>query len=663
MRNHAQFWSDRIRKSAAFAGAALVLLGAASSAQAADYFVRPALKKAYGTGTGLGYANAWSGLGGVRWRSATKGGVGPGDTLWVCGTHRGTLVVGASGSQGLPITIRGDFAGDPGVLLGSRTQGKSSDWTSLGNGLWATVTASFPRAGSRAPGWVLLGPEAQQNLSVLRDTLAAADRDGLGWWDESQWRVILRSSLGNPATIYGAIEIPYSYDGVHIAGRTNVALRSLAVRYTLAPGVTVSSSSKVAIESLDVRYVGGGRGTDGGRAGDGIQIDGNSSFVTVDSCTVSKCFDIGVAPQLFGTTPEQMHDIAVTRCTVDRCGGGVAVAAHTGAPSELWAVDVSGNTITNSGYGWSGAASSVQGLGIHVKQAPGSPGPSVHDVRLRDNVIDTFAWAGILAWKGNFLVTGNIVRNGTLDRDSDPARASGILIHGGEFSTAAASGEATGVVAYNLVARNAGHGVLVLNNTPALPSGLEICNNVLVGNGDANHSSFRSIASNRTVFNGNIVESADSVCSDVSPFAGGGVASDFNSFYRPAGALWRYAGRTYELADFAAYEAASGQDADSIARFYSIDEARPPRETGIEFPATYVLSTAAPTTHGAIQPSGTTVVASGGSLAYAITPDPGYAVSDVRVNGTSVGAVSAYVFPPLTADSTIEAAFAPSAPR
>ena len=62
--------------------------------------------------------------------------------------------------------------------------------------------------------------------------------------------------------------------------------------------------------------------------------------------------------------------------------------------------------------------------------------------------------------------------------------------------------------------------------------------------------------------------------------------------------------------------------------------------------------------HGRIEPSGQVQVVSGGSATFTITPDAGYHVADVKVDGTSVGAVTSYTFQNVTANHTIQAAFA-----
>ncbi|GAB6285924.1 MAG: hypothetical protein STSR0009_21250 [Methanoregula sp.] len=71
---------------------------------------------------------------------------------------------------------------------------------------------------------------------------------------------------------------------------------------------------------------------------------------------------------------------------------------------------------------------------------------------------------------------------------------------------------------------------------------------------------------------------------------------------------------------------------------------------------TYTI-TASPGANGAISPAGVTTVNYGATPTYTITPDTGYHVVDVTVNGTSVGAVTSYVFPAVTTNKTIEATF------
>lgn len=61
--------------------------------------------------------------------------------------------------------------------------------------------------------------------------------------------------------------------------------------------------------------------------------------------------------------------------------------------------------------------------------------------------------------------------------------------------------------------------------------------------------------------------------------------------------------------------------------------------------------------NGTISPVGWTSVGEGGEQTFTITPDAGYAVAKVLVDGRSVGAVTSYTFRNVTQDHTIEAVF------
>jgi mannose/cellobiose epimerase-like protein (N-acyl-D-glucosamine 2-epimerase family) len=77
---------------------------------------------------------------------------------------------------------------------------------------------------------------------------------------------------------------------------------------------------------------------------------------------------------------------------------------------------------------------------------------------------------------------------------------------------------------------------------------------------------------------------------------------------------------------------------------------------GFTPPVTHSI-TATATTGGSITPSGSITVADGADQSFSINPAPGYAIGDVIVDGSSVGAVSVYSFTNVTGDHSIDAAF------
>jgi len=71
---------------------------------------------------------------------------------------------------------------------------------------------------------------------------------------------------------------------------------------------------------------------------------------------------------------------------------------------------------------------------------------------------------------------------------------------------------------------------------------------------------------------------------------------------------------------------------------------------------TYTI-TAAAGAGGSIDPAGNVNVTHGSNQSFTITPDTGYDIEDVKVDGVSVGAVSSYTFNKVTANHTISVTF------
>ncbi len=68
--------------------------------------------------------------------------------------------------------------------------------------------------------------------------------------------------------------------------------------------------------------------------------------------------------------------------------------------------------------------------------------------------------------------------------------------------------------------------------------------------------------------------------------------------------------------------------------------------------------TASAGSNGSISPSGAVSVSSGGSKTFTVTPNTGYHISAVVVDGNSQGAITSYTFSNVTANHTISATFA-----
>ncbi len=119
------------------------------------WYVRPYRNEGYGLGDGSSYENAWNGLTdypktdeSVVWGA---GGVKPGDTLYVCGTHVYNLtnpyqsfvaqgdinMIGGSGEDSR-VVVRGDCPEEKGVVWGAYNP-EFAEWTNEGSGVWSTI--------------------------------------------------------------------------------------------------------------------------------------------------------------------------------------------------------------------------------------------------------------------------------------------------------------------------------------------------------------------------------------------------------------------------------------------------------------------------------------------------------------------------------------------
>ncbi|HOZ79061.1 MAG TPA: hypothetical protein PLY34_13790, partial [Ferruginibacter sp.] len=90
---------------------------------------------------------------------------------------------------------------------------------------------------------------------------------------------------------------------------------------------------------------------------------------------------------------------------------------------------------------------------------------------------------------------------------------------------------------------------------------------------------------------------------------------------------------------------------------YTFDNVSAAHTISVTFSQVNYNITANPGANGMITPAGSIAVNCGGSQTYNITPNAGYYIADVLVDGISVGAVSVYTFNNVTSVHTISAVF------
>ena len=92
---------------------------------------------------------------------------------------------------------------------------------------------------------------------------------------------------------------------------------------------------------------------------------------------------------------------------------------------------------------------------------------------------------------------------------------------------------------------------------------------------------------------------------------------------------------------------------------YTFSNVTGPHTIAASFAINTFTINAPPVSNGSVSPTGITTVNAGDSKSYTIAADTGYYVTDVLVDGATVGAVASYTFSNVTANRSITATFAP----
>ena len=118
--------------------------------------------------------------------------------------------------------------------------------------------------------------------------------------------------------------------------------------------------------------------------------------------------------------------------------------------------------------------------------------------------------------------------------------------------------------------------------------------------------------------------------------------------------------QTYTITPSAGFQVADVLvDGNSVGpvNTYTFDQVSEDHSIHASFIIDTVTITASAGANGALSPAGSVNVLFGGSQTFTITADSGYVVSDVWVDGVSIGAVDAYTFSSVTSNHAINASF------
>ncbi|MEK7762555.1 MAG: right-handed parallel beta-helix repeat-containing protein [Nitrospirota bacterium] len=367
----------------------VLLLIASTSAEAADWWFRPA-GQTYGAGDGTSYKHAYAGIDTAPDSSTTSTRIAPGDTVYICGHHRGMLVVL---KDNLTIDLACSAHNDPGTIDGTDID-TGSGWQLNSKGEYQKTFSSAPK---------LIVRDGELMTPALPGSLSQGE-----WGCVPQWFTPVCDNSTGPWTVY-VKDNP--------AGHTmEIGARNIGIQLGVAP------VRGQGIRSLTVR--GGGVGKiiyQGGTTwgwGKGISAwsdgwaasDVAGGTWTIDGVTFIGQQSQGIHTYGTGTTGSAPSQLSITNNRFYDTG---AEALYLKGGRQVLSALIENNIIGSSSHmqhGWDAQpnCSAATGDGIDMG---GGPTDVISHAIVRGNIITNSRGNGIAVSGADSVIAGNTVSN------------------------------------------------------------------------------------------------------------------------------------------------------------------------------------------------------------------------------------------------------------
>lgn len=373
--------------------------------EAAEVWFRPA-GEVYGAGDGTTYYDAYSGIDTHPWNSVTASKIAPGDTVHICGHHRGMLVVL---DDNLTIDLVCSAHQDPGTINGA----------DLDDGLgWRlNENMEYQKVFSTAPKLMV------RDGQILEPGRPAALSSGQ-WGCVPQWLTPVCDNSAGPWTV-SVKDDPFG----HVL---EIGARNIGIQLGIKP------ASGRGIRSLTVHGGGVGRiiyqgGTNWGW-GKGISTwsDGwpaaetTGGTWTIDGVTFIGQQSQGIHTYGNGQVGSAPSRIVVTDNTFYDIG---AEALYLKGGSQVISALIAGNVIGSTSHarqGWDAQPNCSAATGDGIDMA-GGPTDAISHAIVRNNVVMNARGYGIGVAGADITIEGNTVINANFRHDACPGHA-GIFV-------------------------------------------------------------------------------------------------------------------------------------------------------------------------------------------------------------------------------------------
>ena len=377
--------------------------------------------------TGISESSAWKTMAKVN-----ESKFNPGDQILLCRGKiwREPLIVPSSGASGNPIIIGAFGNGDNPTITTSLNKSRSIDWTLDSNRANVWYASGFP---SDVGSILVNGNMVLAEKKFSKDTVVSQGQ----FYFESSSGIVYLSSASNPAAYYsGGIECWYNGSTasngniLYLSGKNFVQINNLEIKYGGGHGIQITKCSDITIANNIISYVGGSYLSGMTRYGNGIEIWGAASNVTIQNNSVSQTFDEGLSTQYDSAI--SLNNITFQDNSIEKCGRGISSSSFGNPGASISGIYWRRNSITNSGLGWATPEiANCEGKGAQLNLT--DTNATILNAYFTDNVIRNTASGkdpmgqGVLVVGGSWVIARNWIENTNNGAIRIYANASGIL--------------------------------------------------------------------------------------------------------------------------------------------------------------------------------------------------------------------------------------------
>lgn len=195
-------------------------------------------------------------------------------------------------------------------------------------------------------------------------------------------------SVGNPAAVYSDVKCLSQRLLFDITGKSYISFKNLQLKYTSYTACDGTGSSHLSFYDCDVSWHGGVQWntTTHVRMGNGLSFYDSCSYIWIEGCTVTDCFDAGLTHQSPTNVSTQEY-ITMRNNTIRNCEYSYEFF-NSNASSITRNIEFSNNKCYNAGGGW-GHSQRPDPTGRHI--TIWSLDGTVTNFKLENNVFDTAA--------------------------------------------------------------------------------------------------------------------------------------------------------------------------------------------------------------------------------------------------------------------------------